>query len=136
LADDIETIRAAYDAFNRGDGSIFEYFDPDVEWVPAPQFIENAPVRGIEGMRRLLETYTEPFEEVHWIPVRIEKGAEEGLFVAVIDAEVRGAGSGAEVGTRVAHLIRMRDGKLVWGRVYPNPSEGLRAAGVDPEPAT
>ncbi len=127
---DVETVRAAYQAWNRGDDTFLEHLDPEVEWIPAAQFVEG-PVRGREGVRRLLETFTEAFEEIRWEPVRIVDGAGEGEVVAVLDTKSRGRGSGAEIVVRVAHLVRVRDGKVVWGKVYPDAADGLRAAGIE-----
>lgn len=59
-------------------------------------------------------------------------GAQEGEVVAVLDNTTRGKGSGAELTVRVAHLLRVRDGKIVRGKVYPKAEEGLEAAGLDP----
>lgn len=132
MSADVETVRAAYEAWNRGDGSFFEYLDPDVEWIPAAQFVEG-PVHGLDGVRRLADTFTEAFEKILWKPVRIAEGVEEGQVVAVLDSESRGKGSGAEVKVRVAHVLRVREGKVVWGKVYSDASEGLRAAGLEPE---
>ena len=131
MSSDVETVRAAYEAWDRGDDSFFDYFDPDVEWIPAAQFVEG-PVHGIDGIRRLLQTFKEAFEEIRWIPVRVVESAEAGQVVVVIDTESRGRGSWAEIKVRVAHLVRVRDGKVVWGKVYPNADEGLRAAGIEP----
>ena len=132
MSADADTVRAAYEAFNRGDhDSFFEYMDADIEWIPAAQFLEG-PVHGREGVRELLETFTDAFEEIRWTPVQVLDGAEEGEVVAVLDTQTRGKGSGAEVTVRVAHVVRVRDGKVVWGKVYPNAAEGLRAAGIEP----
>jgi ketosteroid isomerase-like protein len=133
LSTDVETVRAAYEAWNRADGSFLEYLDPEVEWIPAAQFLEG-PVKGIDALKRLLDTFTDAFEEVRWTPVRILEGAQAGEVVAILDTESRGKESGAEVKVRVAHLLRVRGGKVVWGKIYPNADEGLRAAGIEPSP--
>jgi len=128
---EVETAHAAYEAFSRGDGSFFEFLDAEVEWHPAAHFIEG-PVHGHDELRRLLDSFRQAFEELRWEPLRIEQGTEAGEVVAVVDVVTKGRGSGAEGRVRVAHLLRFRDGKLIWGKVYPNAAEGLTAAGVDP----
>ena len=132
MADDVEIVRAAYEAFNRGDESFLEYLDPEVEFIPAAQFVEG-PVHGIDELRHLLDTFNEAFDEIQWVPVRIEEGRKEGEVVVVLDVHTRGRGSGAEVTVRVAHHVQVRDGKLIWGKVYPKAEEGLQAAGLKPD---
>ena len=131
-AEDVELVRSAYEAWNAGDrDAFFQNLDPDVEWIPAAQFVEGK-VQGIDNLRQLIDSFTEAFEEIQWKPVRVEQGTEEGLVVAVLDTVTKGRGSGAELSVRVAHLLRMRDGKVVWGKVYPSAEAGLEAAGLDP----
>jgi uncharacterized protein len=129
---DVDVIRSGYEAFNRGDlDAFFETVDPDIEWTPGALLLEGT-IHGSDEMRRMFESFMEAFEEIRFAPVLIEEGVEDGQVVGVVDTTTRGKGSGAEVTVRVAHLLRLRDGKVVWGRVYPKASEGLSAAGLDP----
>jgi ketosteroid isomerase-like protein len=132
---DAELVATAYEAFNRGDESFLEYLDPEVEWIPAPQFVEG-PVHGIDELRRLLDTFREAFEEIRWVPQGVLLAPKPGEVLVLIETFTRGRGSGAEMRVSVAHRVRVRDGKIVWGKVYPNAEEGLRAAGIDPGLAT
>ena len=128
---DVAVLRAGYEAFNRGDlDAFFETVDPDIEWIPGAQLMGT--VHGAKEMRRMFENFTDAFDQIHLTPIRIEQGVEEGQVVAVVDTTTRGKGSGAQVTVRVAHLVRVRDGKVVWGKVYPKAGEGLSAAGLDP----
>jgi ketosteroid isomerase-like protein len=129
--EDVETVRAAYEAFNRGDETFFEYLDPEVEWIPAAQFLEG-PVKGIDGLKDLLATFADAFEEIRWVPVQLFETGRDGEVLVLIDTHSRGKGSGAEVTVRVSHLVRVRDGKVVWGKVYPDADEGMRVAGIEP----
>ena len=129
---DVELVRAAYESFNRGDDSFFEYLDPEVEWIPAAQFVQG-PVHGVGELRQLLETFREAFEEIRWEPQRVLPAAEPGEVLVLIETVTRGRGSGAEIRVRVAHLVRVRNGKVAWGKVYPDADEGMRAAGLDPD---
>jgi ketosteroid isomerase-like protein len=128
--EDLETVRAAYAAFNRGDDSFFEYFDPEVEWIPPAQFVTGS-VKGITGLKDLLDTLTDAFEQIQWKPVQLFETGRDGEVFALLDNYTRGKGSGAEVTVRVAHLLRLRDGKLVWGRSYSDVEEGMRVAGLE-----
>ncbi|MGH2982353.1 MAG: nuclear transport factor 2 family protein [Solirubrobacterales bacterium] len=103
-----------------------------VEWHPTEQFPEPGPVHGHEGMRRFFASFEQVFGEVRMEPSRIERGAEPGEVFVVIEMLARGKGSGAEVTIRIAHRLKLRDGKVVWGKVYGNAEEGLRAAGLEP----
>ena len=128
---DVELVSAAYAAFNRGGESFLEYLDPEVEWIPAAQFVEG-PVHGIDELRALLDTFREAFEEIRWEPQRVVEASEPGEVLVLIETITRGRGSGVEIRVRVAHLVRVRNGKIVWGKVYPDAEEGMRAAGLDP----
>ena len=128
---DVELVSAAYAAFNRGGESFLEYLDPEVEWIPAAQFVQG-PVHGIDELRGLLDTFRDAFEEIRWEPERVVEASEPGEVLVLIETVTRGRGSGAEIRVRVAHLVRVRNGKVVWGKVYPDAAEGLRAAGIDP----
>ena len=132
-AADVETTRAAYASFNRGDGSFFELLDEKVEVIPAAQFV-GGPARGHDEVRRLMESFTQAFEEIRWEPVRIVESSKPGDVVAQVDVHTRGRGSGAEVTVRVAHITSVRDGKVTRLEVFPKAEDGLRAAGVEPAP--
>jgi ketosteroid isomerase-like protein len=128
---DIDVVSAAYAAFNRGDEEFVEYLDPEVEWIPAAQFVEG-PVHGVDELRRLLDTFRDAFEEIRWEPQRVIEASEPGEVLVLIETVTRGRGSGAEIRVRVAHLVRVRNGKIVWGKVYPDADAGLQAAGLEP----
>ena len=129
--EDRETVRAAYAAWNRGDDSFFEYIDLEMEWIPPDQFV-GGTIRGREGLRDLLASFTDAFEKVEWEPVQLFDTGRDGEVLVLVDNHTRGKGSGAEVVARVAHLLRLRDGKLVWGQSFANAEEGFRAAGLEP----
>ena len=129
--EDIETVRAAYEAFNRGDESFFEYLDPEVEWLPPAQFL-GGTVKGVDGLKDLLASFTDAFEEIRWVPVQLFETDREGEVLVLIDVHTRGKGSGVEVTVRVAHLVRVHDGKVFWGKVYPDADEGMRVGGIEP----
>ena len=129
----VELVSAAYAAFNRGGESFLEYLDPEVEWIPAAQFVQG-PVHGIDELRGLLDTFRDAFEEIRWEPQRVVEASEPGEVLVLIETITRGRGSGVEIRVRVAHLVRVRNGKIVWGKVYPDADAGLEAAGLDPAP--
>ena len=133
IAADVELVTTAYEAFNSGGDSFLQYIDPEVEWIPAAQFVEG-PVHGIDELRALLDTFREAFEEIRWEPQRVVEASEPGEVLVLIETITRGRGSGVEIRVRVAHLVRVRNGKIVWGKVYPDADAGLEAAGLDPAP--
>lgn len=55
IAPAIETLRAAYAAFNRGDiDAAVVSLDPDVEWVEPAEFPGGGSRHGVEGVKRYL----------------------------------------------------------------------------------
>src|SRR5829696_5496755 len=62
--ENVEITRQTLDAFNRGDkGAWLAMFDPDAEMVPAPEWPENAPIRGAEAIWDFYVEVTGAWEE-------------------------------------------------------------------------
>ena len=131
-AEEVESVRRVYETFNdRREDVVAECLDPDVEVIPAAQFV-GGPARGHDEVRRMIDTFTEAFEQIRWDPVRIVESSEPGDVVALVDIYTRGRGSGAEVTVRVAHITSLRDGKVTRLHVFPKAEDGWKAAGLDP----
>ena len=124
----IETLRAGYDAFNRGDWeAVFQAASPDFELQTADRAPSPGIYRGREAMR-FFEDLFEPFEEVMVEP---EQFLENGdLIVVLVRVRSRPRGSSAVVDNRIAHLWTVQDGAIVRLQVFPDRSEALQAAGL------
>jgi ketosteroid isomerase-like protein len=129
MSQDIETIRAAYEAVNRGDwDNAFRATHPDFEWKTADRVPNAGTYHGPQEVRQFLEDQRKPFDEVRFEPEEFfERGERIVVFVL---ARFRPRGSSAMVETRIAHLWTMRDGKATRGEAFPTREEALQAVGL------
>jgi ketosteroid isomerase-like protein len=129
MSEDLQTLRALYEAMNRGDvEGILSVQAADVVWRGAfADLVE--PHHGHAGVRAYTRRVTEAWEE---FAVEPERFIHLGDRVLVLAREHgRGRYSGAEVRShQTAHVWKLRDGEIVRFQVYWNREEGLRAAGL------
>ena len=78
----IDTLRAGYDAFNRGDWeAVFQAAPPDFELVTADRVINAGTYRGRDEIKRFFEDLFEPFDEV---VIEAEQLIENGDLIVVL----------------------------------------------------
>jgi ketosteroid isomerase-like protein len=131
--ENVEAIRRATDAYNRGDiDGVLEECDPEIEWHPSFQMLlggEATVYRGHEGVREVLQDTAEAFTELQ---------AEQSEFrdlgdrvIAIGHFRGRGEESRARTETAIAWLVEFNNGKAVRLREYLDPNEALEAAGLE-----
>jgi uncharacterized protein len=127
--DDIETLRAGYEAFSRGDwDAVLRDADPDLEFKTADRVTNPGTYHGAEEIRRFFEDLFEPFEEVTTEPEEFfQRGDQIAVFLLV---RSRPRGSSAGVENRIGHLWTMRNGKAVRFEVFPEREKVLEAIGL------
>jgi ketosteroid isomerase-like protein len=126
---DIETLRAGYEAFNRGErDSLFNAADPDIEFKPADRSVDAGVIRGGEAIRQFFEELFAPFEEVVVEPKKFFE-ADDRIAV-ILEARFRPHGSTALVENRIGHLWTARDGKFIRFEVFPEREKALEAIGM------
>jgi ketosteroid isomerase-like protein len=125
----IDTIQAAYEAFNRGDWEdMFAAAPPDFELRTADRVTNPGTYRGREEARRFFEDLFEPFEEV---VVEAEGFFEtDGQIVVFIAVRSRPTGSSAVVENRIAHLWTFRGDDVAGLQIFPERDKALAAIGV------
>jgi ketosteroid isomerase-like protein len=128
---DVETIRAAVAALNRGDvEALAAALDPDVELVPLRAVLDGSVYRGHEGLRRWLDDMSED-----WVGFQL--GLEEvrelggGRVLVQASMRMRGRSSGVAVDAPAAWLCDMRAGRVRRIRFFADPAAALAAAGRD-----
>ena len=126
---DVETLRVAYEDFNRGDWDAASRFaHPEFELQTADRVVNPGTYRGPEEVRRFFEDLFEPFEEVVVEPEEFfERGDQIAVFVVT---RLRPTGSSAVVENRIGHLWTMREGKASRLEVFPKREDALEAAGL------
>jgi ketosteroid isomerase-like protein len=119
----VETVRAAYDAWNRGEfDAAAGALHPEVEFHRVSD-VETA-LSGADAVRRNWEpdVWGSQRVEVHRTEVIGERILVDTTFHAV------GAGSGIELDQDGYHLWRIKDGKGVEFRFFLDREEAVRAA--------
>jgi|SRR5829696_2134906 len=126
--ENVEITRQTLDAFNRGDkGAWLAMFDPDAEMVPAPEWPENAPIRGAEAIWDFYVEVTGAWEEgLSEFGEVINAGADKVVANNRRDAHGRTSGAGVEfsywtVGT-------YQNGKVVRIEWFADRAKALEAA--------
>jgi ketosteroid isomerase-like protein len=128
--ENVEVIRRAYDAFNRGDfdGMVVD-IAPEFEFVPTGAMPDSEDIyRGPEGWRRFTRWFSDQFDAAR-VEAREFLQADDQVAVSVI-LSGRGKQSGAEVRWNVWHVWKFLDGKTVHGQAFTSREDALEAAGL------
>lgn len=127
-ASNVEIVRAAYDAFGRGElDAVLDFCDPDIV-IRDPERT-GTTFRGIEGLRRFWEEWFENWQEYLVEPNEFE---EHGDQVLVRAAQIgRGKLSGVEIRQDLFNVFRLRDGRVVEYRLYSDRDMAL--ASIHPD---
>jgi ketosteroid isomerase-like protein len=129
--ENVETVRNAFEAFNRGDQErMAALVDPEVEFHGTVGGLEEGRVA--RGQPEIDETFEaedlEAWEERRLEP---EDFIDAGDSVVVLVHEYRrGRGSGVELESDTAIVFGLRDGRVVRIQGYMNRAEALEAAGL------
>ena len=128
--ENVEVLRRAYRAFNRGDfaASVVD-FAPEFEWaatglVPGVKGI----YRGPDGYRRFMESWWAEFDEPR-IEVHELTGAGDHVL-ASLTVGGRGRKSGVEANWDLWHVWTVEHGRVIGHQVHTNRDEALLAAGL------
>jgi ketosteroid isomerase-like protein len=127
---DVELITRMLREWNSGDvESLLEVFDEEIEVRPAlSTFLASMVYRGHEGVRTWYAETNEPWAELQAEPERFIDAGERTVVVIALNARV--PGGRVDVGAEIAHVVTVRDGKIVRLDGYDQPDAALAAAGV------
>jgi ketosteroid isomerase-like protein len=130
--ENVEVVRNAYDAWNRGDeslkASVAELYAADATVHPLP----NAPDTQIRaGRDEILTLYMELREAWERFEIEIEELVDAGEYV-VVSLFMRGVmqGSAVELDDRFGVIYSFREGKITETRFFPSFADALEAAGL------
>ena len=127
--ENVETIRRAVDAFNRGDRSGWlAHIDPDAVMIPAREWPENAPIRGAEAIWDFYMEVTGAWDEGS---IELGDVIDSGADTVVTNnrRSARGRTSGAGVEFSYWVVATFRNGTWVRIEWFANREEALEAAG-------
>ncbi|MGH2980222.1 MAG: nuclear transport factor 2 family protein [Solirubrobacterales bacterium] len=125
-AEDVETIRDAIAALNRGDvDGIAAALDPDVELVPLRAVLDGSVYRGHDGMRRWLEDMGEDWTQFE-LGLEDVRVLDSGRVLVQATMRLRGQ-SGVALSSPAAWLCEMRAGRVSRIRFYADSAAALAA---------
>jgi ketosteroid isomerase-like protein len=131
MSENVEIVREAVAAFNRGDlDAWWEYWAEDIDYRAvegAPD--DHGPIQGKEAMREYVQDWLDTFDDFRFEPVEITDAGDDKV-IAVIRISGRAKLSGVETDLTFAILYTNRDGKIARGREYWTRDEALEAAGL------
>jgi ketosteroid isomerase-like protein len=129
--ENVEILRRAYDAFNRGDLDMLasEFYDPQVEWQTSREDPDAATHRGREAVRRYFDQWLESFEGLHADVEEYIDAGDDRVFTWVRWTG-RGRESGIDTEWWLAIVSTLRGGRILRVEEYFDRAEGLEAAGL------
>jgi ketosteroid isomerase-like protein len=123
--DTIETVRQAFERWNRGDREIrAEDVDPELELHSR---LMGRVVRGYEGLQDWFAEIDEQFEEWRLEIAEIREIDRDRLLV-LGEIHLRGRESAVEFDQPMAWLMDFRNGRVLRMEMFPNHSDALQAA--------
>lgn len=129
---DIERLRAAYGALDRGDlSAVQELIHPRAEMRDRPEIPDATTYVGWDGVVHSLRASRETFDDFHFVPERFLEN--EDKVVVILTMIGKGRASGVPVEERIAHLWTVSDGLAVALQAYTRPEDALEAAGLPRE---
>jgi ketosteroid isomerase-like protein len=125
----VELVRRSFQALAHGDfEAAFADHDPDTEWRTASDEPDSQTYRGIEGLRRLVATLAEPWDNRFDGSVQLEELQQRGPWVIVPwRARLHGRGSGLELEVYETCAVLVRSGKIARVEEYRTTEEALEA---------
>ncbi len=127
----VELVKTAYDAFNRGEmRTFFDALDREIEWKPDVEGIDPETRSGHDGVESYFSTRFEVWDHLREIPEELIDAGD--CVVAIVSSQSRGKGSGVEVTERVAHVWTLRKGKAVRFEVFGDREAAIAAAKAAP----
>jgi ketosteroid isomerase-like protein len=123
--ENLELARQAVACVNRGDDEGFvALMAEDVGYFP----YDDSPLRGREQVLEYARSWTEAFDCFEW---ETSQYVDVGDCVVISGRTVaRGRGSGVEVTSHDAWVIRFRDGEAIEWREYETRQKALEAVGL------
>ena len=124
--ENVQLLRAMYDAFNRGDlDALMDSFWPDAKQVVQ---VLGETHQNRDEIRRSFEQYFEVVEAHHTEPIEF---IEEGDVVVVpvrLQGRLRHTGITDEmIPVEMIHVFELREGKIAWNWIGPDRDEAAKA---------
>jgi uncharacterized protein len=132
--ENVEVVRAAYEAWNAGDiETLRELYDPDAVMVrglegwPEP----FSPVIGRDAVMRMYQQLRETWDADAMEPISITHGADR----VVVRTIWRGAGHGPDLNMEMTIIFTVRNGRIFLLEQFWDHAEALEAVGLSEQDA-
>lgn len=130
--ENVEILRAGYEAFNRTHELDVDGFDPGIEWHTRADLADSATHRGYAGVAELMSSWATAFDDFRLEPEELIDADDRVVAVLRLHGRVRG--SGQEVEMEETQIWRYVDGRAIEVREYPTKAEALEALGRAEQP--
>jgi ketosteroid isomerase-like protein len=103
-----------------------DLFTDDFEWTPVlAGRVEGRTYRGREGFAEYWRDFTDAFERVEFVDPGFEVVDLERVLV-LTRFEATGTGGGVPLSADIAHLWKLRDGRIAAGRTFLSEREARK----------
>jgi ketosteroid isomerase-like protein len=127
--ENVDRVYQVADAFNRRDLDAFlAFWDEDAEFVSRLVAIEGG-YHGHDGIRRWWESLLDTWSDLTLEVVDLHAIGDD-LTLATVILRGHGAGSDVPVEQMQWHVMRWRDKKAVWLKIYDAKAEAREAVGL------
>jgi ketosteroid isomerase-like protein len=126
IATDIEVVKAMFAAFAARDlETVLNLADPDIEFtaVTGEHAGRTDPYRGHDGLRAYFRDVAELWEELRLTPREFRPAGD----LVLVTGKVSGRSRVRTVTGSTGWLWKVRDGKVVYGRVYASAADAIAA---------
>ena len=131
----VEFARRFFDTFNReGVEAVLPYFDPEIEWLTPPEWLEEQVYKGHQGLRKLAAAWGDNFAEYRLDFERLIDVADDEVLV-LVHQRGRIKGSNAGIEQQVGFEWQLRDGRIDRVRVHFSWEDALDTAGLPEQDA-
>ena len=128
--ENVELVRRNYEAFAQGGlDRWMEYWSDDLDYRPAKDDFDFAPIHGKDAMRKHIGDWIDTFDGYSFGPVELIDAGQDTV-VAVERFGGRAKLSGVETDQTSGVVLTIRDGKIARCREYATRAEALEAVGL------
>jgi ketosteroid isomerase-like protein len=129
--ENVEIVRRGFEAFAQGGPeAMVDFWDPAIElWLPSGLIQASGTYRGHAAVLVWMREWAEAWEEIHYTAEEFTEAGDMVLVGVLYDG--RGKGSGVRIEGRFWYLFKLRDGKLLSWRLYPERAQALKAVWLE-----
>ena len=123
----VEIMREAYNAFDRGEANLlFDLLDPEIEWKAME---DTEPKHGVEGVLESIGGWFQVWDDFQIEPEEFIDSGDH--VIAVVKERGRVPGSAEVVSQRFFQVWTLLDGKIRAFREYKTQREAFIAVGLE-----